>query len=512
MKKINLLKWSLLVAVPLTLVLAGCNKLLDRKPLQATIDDLNQGKLEGRILGMYSNLRDMAGFSTLPWLDFHSIRDDDAQKGSDANDGKEVVTEFDTYQYTKDDWAPNSYWEDHFAIINSANTAIFEAIEGKVTDEPSLRNLGEALFFRGYAYFDLVKTYGEVPLFNGPILEAQDGIKPKAPVADIYALIDSSLTAAAELLPIDAAAYGTGYTGRLTSGAATTMLAQSKLFQKDWASVIALCNTVISSGKYSLVEHFPDIFKEGTAGEGKNGPESIFEMQSWTGQGAASNDANYHGSFWGTTQQIRQNGAPVEWNLGWGWNTPTQDLVDAYEPGDPRKAATVLFSGQSDDPDNGGYGRVVPPYTNALYWNKKVYADPNEQAIVGDLHGAAYINYRALRYADVVLMAAEAANEIGDGAKAATYLEMIRARARNGDDAVLPPIAFADQTQMRTAIQHERRVEFGVEQERFYDLVRWGLAETTLAPLGYLPKHKYFPIPQNAITAANGKLTQNPDY
>src|SRR5207237_4548008 len=165
MKRINLLRWSLLLAIPLALVFAGCNKLLDRKPLQATIDDLNQRKLEERILGMYSNLRDNVGFSTLPWIDFHSIRDDDAQKGSDANDGAEVVTEFDTYQYTKDDWAPNSYWEDHFAMINAANIAIFEALDANVSDEPSLRNLGEALFFRAYAYFDLVKTYGEVPLF-----------------------------------------------------------------------------------------------------------------------------------------------------------------------------------------------------------------------------------------------------------------------------------------------------------------------------------------------------------
>jgi hypothetical protein len=89
---------------------------------------------------------------------------------------------------------------------------------------------------------------------------------------------------------------------------------------------------------------------------------------------------------------------------------------------------------------------------------------------------------------------------------------MIRARARNGDDAILPKVTYTSQAQMRTAIQHERRVEFGMEQERFYDLVRWDLAETVLGPLGYQPKHRYFPIPQNAINAANGKLTQNPDY
>lgn len=529
MKRINLLKWSLLLAIPLTLVLAGCNKLLDRKPLQATIEDLNQGKLEGRILGMYSDLRDMAGFSTLPWIDFHSIRDDDAQKGSDANDGKEVVTEFDTYQYTKDDWAPNSYWEDHFTMINSANTAIFEAVSQNVSDEPSLRNLGEALFFRAYAYFDLAKTYGDVPLFNSPIIEAKDGIKPKSPVADVYALIDSSLVAAAALLPVNSSAYGVGYTGRLTSGAAKTLLAQSKLFQKDWGSVVTLCNEVISSGQYSLVEHFPDIFKELPSGEGKNGPESIFEMQAWTGQGAASNDANYHGSFWGTTQQIRQNGASVEWNLGWGWNTPTTKLESEWPDEDPRKRQTILYSGESDGGEaQGGFGATIPAYTNPdgqgglaqPYWSKKLYTgnSPAMRQFTGYVNnngGAYWINHRILRYADVILMLAEAANESGDGATAEANLELIRNRASGmqGDGrTILPKITFSDQAQMRQAIKDERRWEFAMEGYRFYDLVRWEDAVAELGPLGYTHRARYYPIPQKAIDLSGGVLEQNPEW
>lgn len=528
MKRINLLKWCLLLAVPLTLVLAGCNKLLDRKPLQATIDDLNQGKLEGRILGMYSNLRDMAGFSTLPWIDFHSIRDDDAQKGSDANDGAEVVTEFDTYQYTKDDWAPNAYWEDHYAMINAANTAIFEAIEGEVTDEPSLRNLGEALFFRSYAYFNLVKTYGEVPLFNTPIIDPQDGIKNKSAVTEIYALIDSGLVAAATLLPMDASAYGVGYTGRLTNGAAKTLLAQSKLFQKDWASVIALTNEVISSGKYSLVPHFPDIFKDGLGGEGKNGPESIWEMQAWTGQGAASNDANYHGSFWGTTQQIRQNGASTEWNLGWGWNTPTAKLESEWPDDDPRKRQTILYSGESDGgPAEGGHGATIPAYTNPdgqgglaqPFWSKKLYTGnaPAMRQFTGYINnngGAYWINHRILRYADVILMLAEAANETGDGATAEANLELIRNRASGmlGDGrTIVPKITFANQEQMRQAIKDERRWEFAMEGYRFYDLVRWDDAVEELGPQ-YTNRARYYPLPQKAIDLSGGVLEQNPEW
>ena len=135
MKKYKSLIWGLLVATPLIMMASSCSKFLERKPLTATLDDLNQGALEGQILGMYNILRTYGGFSTLPWIDFHSIRDDDAQKGSDINDGKEVVTEFDTYQYSKDDWAPNTYWNDQYAMINAANVALQIADSLKVTDQ-----------------------------------------------------------------------------------------------------------------------------------------------------------------------------------------------------------------------------------------------------------------------------------------------------------------------------------------------------------------------------------------
>ncbi|MGK2862723.1 MAG: RagB/SusD family nutrient uptake outer membrane protein, partial [Chitinophagaceae bacterium] len=250
--------WGLLVLIPMLFSGLGCKKFLDRKPLTATLDDLNQGALEAQILGMYNILRSYAGFSTLPWIDFHSIRDDDAQKGSDANDGKEVVTEFDTYQYSKDDWAPNSYWDDHYAMINATNEALYLADSLKVTDPSSLRNIGEALFFRAYAYWELVKTYGQVPLINFRIVNPRDGIKEKSPVATLYAFIDSNLQAASVLLPInwDNAVGESAFPGRLTSGAAKTMWAETYLFRQDWGKVIGLCNEVIASGEYSLNANF----------------------------------------------------------------------------------------------------------------------------------------------------------------------------------------------------------------------------------------------------------------
>lgn len=519
------------MAIPLLFSIVGCKKFLDRKPLTATLEDLHQGSLEGQILGMYNILRSNAGFSTLPWLDFHSIRDDDAQKGSDINDGKEIVAEFDTYQYTKDDWAINTYWNDHYSMINAANNAISGG--AGVTDEPSLRNIGEASFFRAYAYWELVKSFGEVPLLNAPIVKPTDGIKPKSTLDSLYNFIDSNLSVAAKYLPINASVYGSGYTGRLTKGAANTLWAETHLFRKDWAKVVSLCNEVIGSGQYSLLSNFSDIWRDGKNGAGKNSVESIFEMQANVGENGQSNGSVNNGSGWGTCQQVRQNGASVEWNLGWGWNTPTENLVSAWDNNDPRKAKTILFSGKSDSgAAYGGFGATLPPYTNPdgqgglaqKYWNKKLYTgnDPAMRAFTGFINnngGADWINHRILRYADVILMLAEAANEMGDGTTAEKNLELIRDRASGGLGKVrtiVPFIAYANQTQMRNAIKNERRFEFAMEGRRFYDLVRWGDAISVLGPFGYTNRARYYPIPQQAINLSkiNGVeiLKQNPEW
>ncbi|HCZ37316.1 MAG TPA: RagB/SusD family nutrient uptake outer membrane protein, partial [Cytophagales bacterium] len=189
-------------------------------------------------------------------------------------------------------------------------------------------------------------------------------------------------------------------------------------------------------------------------------------------------------------------------------------LVDAYEPGDERKAATILESNQSDGgPSSGGYGQTLPALTNAMYWNKKVYNNYNDYlnaglGTPGNEAQNTWVNYRVFRYSDVLLMAAEAANELGGAAnqtKAENWVNEIRNRAGLDD------IEFVSQTQMRAAIKQERRIEFAMEYERFFDLVRWGDAVNVLGSLGYQEKHKYFPIPSGALTN-NPNLTQNPDW
>jgi hypothetical protein len=505
-------------------VLGSCNHFLDRKPLSTTLDDLGSGSgsFESKALGLYSDLRNSGGFSTLPWLDFHSIRDDDAQKGSSVSDGAEINAEFETFQYTKNDWATNTYWGDHFAMIQLANEILHDADSLKPKDPGSLRNVGEACFFRAYAYFELVKAYGEVylPLENFYYTNANQQIVPNAKTGQIWALIDSDLNVASADLPVTwATATGNANLGRLTSGAANTLWAQTYLFRGNWAKVIGLCNQVVASGQYHLDPSFVDIWKDGLNGAGKCGPESIWELVNYVGP----NQSPWIATQWGTSQNVRQGGASTDWNLGWGWNVPTQVLVNAWDSTDPRRNETILFSGRSDGGTaTGGYGATLPAYSPGVvldqpYWNKKTYSDPQMRQFTGQVGsngGADWIDHRILRYADVILMLAEASNETGDGPTAEKNLELIRARARGNADptVVLPHIAYANQAQMRTAIKNERRWELAMEGYRFYDLVRWGDAPTVLGSLGYQPKNALYPIPQPIIDQFLGKLVQNPNY
>jgi hypothetical protein len=234
-----------------------------------------------------------------------------------------------------------------------------------------------------------------------------------------------------------------------------------------------------------------------------------------------------NGNQWGTCQQVRRNGAPLEWNLGWGWNTPTDNLVAAWDENDPRKRKTVLYSGQSDGGSaQGGYGATLPAYTNPdgsgglaqKYWNKKVYSDPAMRAytgMIGNNGQARWINHRVFRYADVILMLAEASNEMNSGAVAEANLELIRNRASGNlgvGRLIVPKITFVDKDQMRAAIKAERRFEFAMEGYRFYDLVRWGDALSVLGGLGYTNRCRYYPIPQKAIDLSGGVLKQNTEW
>ena len=514
MNKLKNVFWSLALAIPILLLFGGCKKFLDRKPLTATLDDLNQGGLEGQIYGLYGAIRngDVAGqaFGGIPWLAIHNFRADDSEKGSSASDGADWGVIYDQFQYVKDHWSSNIYWDQHYVLIGLANTALQVADSSNLNTPADMVNRAEARFFRAFAYFDLVRTFGQVPKIDFRVYSAQDANKPKASIADIFQLIDSDLSFAAQHLPADwnNAAGQSRFPGRLTRYAVLSLHAKTYLYRNpdatgkangNWTAALGLLQQVIASGKYSLETNFANIWKE----SGENGPESIFEIQADIGPNRTNSNFSWHA----IAQGVRGSG---EWDLGWGWNTPTQTLVDAFPANDKRKNATILFSSLPGAPQQDDYGKTLPQYPTIprLFWNKKVYPEPTKQALTGERQGG-WINQRVLRYADVLLMAAEAANEIGGSANqslAENYVNMVRTRAG------LPAVSFTTQAEMRTIIQNERRLELALEGDRFFDLVRWGLAPSVLGPQGYSNRHRYLPLPQPAIDRSNGILVQNPEW
>ena len=499
MNRVKHIMGTLLIALPVMLLFAGCEKFLDRKPLSATLDDLNQGGLEGQVYGLYGAIRngDVAGqgFGGIPWLAMNGFRADDSEKGSSAADGADWGVIYDKFQYVKDHWSSTTYWDQHYVLIGQANTALQTADSLNLTDDASRVNIAEARFFRAFAYFDLVRAFGEVPKIDYRVYNPSDARRPKASVAEIYTLIDSDLNEAIANLPVT---WPAKYKGRLVQAAAKALHAKTMLYRQNWSGAFGLTQQIILSGQFKLLDDFSTVFKEA----GENGAESVWEIQAYIGPNGIDN----YFSWYGIAQGIRGSG---DWDLGWGWNTPTQSLADAYGAGDKRKDVTIQASGQPD-----GYGRTVPGSVFDVpsgplprkYWNKKVYPEPAMQSATSNRQ-AGWVNQRILRFSDVLLMAAEAANELGGTENqvfAERYLNQVRNRAG------LTSVAFASKDQMRNEIKLERRRELAMEGERFYDLVRWNDAELVLGSDGYTPCHKYYPIPQSAIDFAAGVLIQNP--
>lgn len=484
----NIVLLATMSTLPL-LTLQSCNdEWLDLKPEGTPVgDEVVVGGYEATVFGLYASLRTQSGVSDFTYVWTHSIRADDDLKGSTASDAAADGNIFDHFQYIATSGHITNDWNGHYKIIYDANELINKAEASGDTSEGTLINIAEAKAIRAFCYFELRRDFGEVPVNLKTISTPTDEIAPKNTIAEVDAQIIKDLTEAVEVLPLQWAA---AYKGRITKGMANTLLAKLYLYQQDWANAQTYAEKVINSGVYQLNPSYDAVFTK----DGNNGSGSIFEIQK-TYDYATKYTNNFYES-----QGVRGTGA---WDLGWGFNVPSADLVAAYEPGDKRKQTTIMESGQPDI-----YGILTLPTSPPLaqkYWNGKAYTYPSEREEYGQNKNH-WENIKILRYADVILIAAEASNELGQTGKAATYLNMIRNRAG------LPNTTATGQGALRDAIKHERRIEFALEFERFYDLVRWNDALTVLGPLGYQDKNKYFPIPQEAIDRSQGVLVQNPNY
>ncbi len=433
------------------------------------------------------------GQHVFSWIGMSSITSDDADKGSDPGDLGTDKDQMDAFSYTPTTLSINEVWDANYTGIGRCNQAIdnvpkFSGLSPGMAD----RLIGEAKFLRAYYYFNLVRCFGGVPKISrvytsdetAQIYEDYSGSTKE----EIYALIEEDLRDAAAKLPMKSG-YEAKDLGRATKGAAQGLLAKVLLYQKKWAESLAAANEVINAQEYNLEPDYALLWRQSN----EHGPESLFEVEGQNG-----NEGWGIGGYF-VCQGAR--GVVTGGYGGWGFNTPSSDLLAAYEPNDVRKAGTVYSVGQIlwD-------GAVVVSAANNNY-NYKAYVSQTQETNYNDWSSGK--NIRILRYAEILLIKAEATNELGNTGEAKTALDLVRVRAG------LAGTSAASQADMRNAIWKERRVELAMEHDRFFDLVRQGRAGTVLRALGknFIDgKHEIFPIPQRQIEISGGRLRQNPGY
>lgn len=441
----------------------------------------------------YNILRDW-NLTSFPWLAMTDIVSDDATKGSFPADAQRLSA-FD--DLTWDPGFPEDIrgsWRGHYQGIFRANIAIDGIPKVPQMDETlRQRLLGEARFLRAHFYFNLVRWFGDLPLITRPLNQNEFYSQTRSPVAEVYQLITSDLLAALAVLP-EKSQYLPADLGRATKGAARALLAKVYLTTKDFPNAEKYALEVINSGEYALLADYTKIFLP----EGENSSESVFEVQ------ATALEASYAGATpWNMVQGVR--GTP---NLGWGFNLPADDLMRAFEFGDPRRDATALLVGEAL-PDGSAIVEDNPAMENERY-NQKAWTPAHPL-----LQDNGPSNLRKLRYADVLLIAAEALNENNKPAQALEYLNAVRTRARGTRRNVLPNLTTTNKDELRQRIWQERRAELAMEQQRWFDLARTGQLETRLKAIGkdfVKGKHELFPIPQTEIDLSGGLLKQNPGY
>lgn len=453
----------------------------------------NEAQVAASVNAVYANLNTNPLYGRLIWYMMDNMSH---EQGGNAQQEADKVTFYDFSFDSSNDQIAN-FWESCYRGINKANFVlgnidrINELSEAELSTTRKNKYIAEARFLRAHYYWLLVNRFGGIPLLDE---NTAPGGTPISPKSDIIALIIEDLKfAKANLLP-----KAEEENGRATKGAAQAFLGKVLLYEKQYGP--ALDEFKAMSG-YDLEADYYDNFKEET----EYGIESVFEIaydltlgtdDKWGGvEGTGKTHGNLRGQDYG--------------NLDWFNVYPSEDLLAEFEPGDKRFAASFYVIGdtylngtktmeEKDFKENGGN---IRPAAWKKYQNYYKQASENQES---------GINVKVIRYADVLLMMAECANEAETPADAIPYINRVRARA--GVPAL--PTTLSKE-QVFEAIVHERKVELAGEQVRFDDLLRWGRAATFLAGTNFqVGKNELWPIPDREI-ASNPNVTpadQNPGY
>jgi hypothetical protein len=499
------------------IVLVGCTALIVAVtscsdsfldvPVQGGVTTESDPNLAQKLVtGVYNSLMqgdswgngDIHGFA---FISVTSIMSDDADKGSTPSDQSVPVGDIDNFTITSTNKFAETLWSGHYNGIAAANQALAALSTAAIDPEEKNRLEAEVRFLRAYFYFNLVRMYGKVPLVLRVAVDANDAntdpiFSTRASVESIYESITTDLQFAIDNLPLKSAAQ----VGHASKGAAQALLAKASMYQEKWEDVFELTDEIIQSSEYSLVPDYASIWRQA----GDNSVESIFEIQ--TGE---FNNANFKIDNYTACQGPRVGGSGGWDDLGWGFNNPSASLVNAYEPGDIRKDATIITIDNT-----GNYtgtvlwdGFRIPSKDSVqnLYYNYKAYTSRTKETYANVADKDRPKNIKILRYAEVLLMYAEAAIETGQG-DPDDAINQLRERAQ------LDPITGVTIDD----VWQERRVELAMEHDRFWDLVRQGRAAQVMQASGktnfVAGKHELLPIPNSEILLSAGKLEQNFGY
>lgn len=425
------------------------------------------------------------------------IMSDDSDKGGEGDNDQFTLKQLEDFEGPTNTEYLQAEWEANYEGIYRANKVIERVPEIDMSESLKARIIAEAKFIRAYFHYNLVTVFGRVPLVDRVLSPSEYNIAQSNP-SDIWVLIEADLNDAGSVLP-KRSQYPAEDLGRATHGAAYGLLTKAYLYQGKFGEAKDAAEKVVNSGEYQLDPEYGNIFKL----IGENGVGSVFEIQYMNASGGnwGRNNAN-EGTFSNVFQRAR---GQFE---GFGFNIPTQDLVDEYFAEgfeDPRLQHTIFRIGDEMG-DRGVFTIDATGGFPHLYYNKKAFNNKSEEAPFGDPSPNGGTNDRVIRYADILLMHAEAAYHVGDLEASKNSLNAVRARVG------LDPVSAAGEGLLQ-AIYHERRVELGMEGHRFFDLVRTGRAATKLGDKGFkVGINEVFPIPEFEITKSNGVYSQNNGY
>jgi len=492
MKKIKIALFALL-----TLTMINCNDDFLDKVQPDTINTGNYPQTADELVtlvnGAYQPLQRPKLYNMRMWTS--DIFAGNSIVGAGGGDDGIETTQLANFVTSTDNPGVLDLWRGPWPGILSSNIIVKVALDLNIDEDIKNRSLGEAYFLRAHYYFILVRFFGDVPLVTEPQDVNGDLYPARAPKSKIYNLIISDLEKAIQLLP-PKSQYGDSDKGRASKGAAMGALAKVYLTLGEWQKTVDYTTQLESMG-YSLNANYSDNFNVNT----ENSAESLFEVQ-YASDGGYDFWSNENQSSW-TSTFMGPRGANFVGG-GWGWNQPTQEFMDSYETGDQRKEKTVLYEGcpQFDGKDySAGYSLTG--------YNVRKFLVPLSMFPSYD---NSPLNFPVMRYSEVLLMKAEALNELGQTSQAAVPLNLVRARAG------LPAVSSGmSQAAFREKVLHERRMELAFEGQRWFDLIRVNNGQYGLDFLHSIgkanasAKHLLLPIPQIEIDR-NPNLIQNPGY